>query len=370
MLKINDTDVYENIKYPFPDDICLKDIEPYELYFFRNRFGLEYDTRHIFQLCNKQSPYAWLFPIQVYKKIEFYESYKDSGKPFFKFPAYPAFELLKNNTKDFAIEVEEENDNYTIPDFYKTDLYILILHSEKAKTINIESIYDILPHLFYYGYCYIGNKNQYNKIEEIRIEQSIINEKLAKNELKTFGKLSIEPISKSLKNELYIQELFKNLIAQELHPIMRFYLLYQVIELIINQIGLKNNKDKYKEIAERVKMIGDDILITQDIKDLSEMAKKMEVTSEKDRIETLMVSNLSGFSNTLESYPKLNNTNILGNNHKYTTLYEIVYALRNKIVHGYYILKSANERVDEAVKDVNIDFEKFIVDVLIHYKVD
>lgn len=317
------------------------------VFFFKNK--LRFTENYIFQLKISQS-FGWIFPISIYKDNQILKDNENNkNKHFFENNfLYPAFQHLLSN----PFELNNENNAEKITSIYDEETYILIADKERFETELESDINKIIPALYQMGFCYVEKKNDF---EQIFIKKETI-ENIDKD---AFSNITIEITSSKLEQEKYIQELFKSLLKYQLHPIMRFYLLYQVIELLINKIGL----EKFDTQKEKIKsFLEDNVAITfYEIDDILKKFPKMEL-SENKRIN-LLFEEKCGL--TLSNYDKLKEKKLFKTN--YENLSDLVYEHRNKIIHGYYDLKISIQNIDEKLEEFNYEFEKLIVDIILKY---
>ena len=290
------------IEYPLETNGHFESIENYDIYLFKNRFGNL--QRDIFQVSIKSCKIAWVLPLSIYNKdfSEFLADNTTASKKidiFLKFAAYPAFHKLLL-AEDIASKTPEYNsDYYKLSDFYDPETKVLIVSKKELESSNI--VFDInryLPSLYKYGYVLLNSdeKKFYN------IDTSNTNENVFLKDKKIFDKIEIYSLASDLLTEKYVIELFRNVLKMKLHPLIRFHFLYQVIELLINKIGITHYK---KELQ---KKINDDLknsysssfenLISgnfQSVNEIKEYSQKIDVifkslnyqTNEEDRIKML-----------------------------------------------------------------------------------
>jgi len=263
-------------------------------------------------------------------------------KNYFLDYAFVAFQLLILDSKF----VFKSNKKYKLINIIESFNIVLIV----SEIFNIN---EYLPCLFEYGYY----KQEVDK-----------NFKSLKASKEITSNLNLKPISKSLIDESYIIDIFQTLIFEQ-HPLIKFHVLYQIIELLIHKISIC----EVSKISERLKSKS---LLTRELQD-----EIKQFSSEKDRLNILMQdysSNLNlKYKQELEKYcHKLiidvkshskndNDIKVLKNNIDRKDLITSLYEIRNLVVHDF---RSFNLEKFEFLKELNIHFELFIIDLLINYK--
>ena len=387
MFDLNLGDI-DNTQMEYPLDILdnyFEPIENYEIYLFKNRLGIS--ERDIFQISTKKGTIAWMLPLSIYHNEFDFSSeisqshlmrdtkFEKSHNLFLKKVAYPVFYKLLLAEKTPS-KISEQNENYTLFDFYDYDMNVLIVSKERLENLDATFNLDFyLPSLYKYGYVLLDSKESF---------EDIYSKKLIRNpyskDLKTFDAITIHPLADDLLNEKYAIELFNNVLKRKLHPLVRFHFLYQVIELLINKIGVEHHK---KTIKNNKNIDADFIIsylhnfnhlisesfqsaheIKQSISTLATIHQKLDVVpNEEDRIG--MLFNHSKIKD--DNYKELlvYSKKITNMNEK--DLHKNIYKLRNALVHSYHDLYKKDNTIDNKIEDANMEFENLIVDVLIQY---
>ena len=301
-------------------------IKEFTMYSFYNK---DCSENSIFQVYDKEydKRIGWIFPIQALISNE--HDYSDNVH-FLRY-AYIAFKkLLEVQENIKAKEIEYEDRTYSVLDFYNEDMIILILDSENINEIKDFEFNDYILDLYKYGYCVEGS-NKLGYFEEVK-----------KN-------IKLHKIKQFLREEDYIFELFKNFLGKETSPLLKFYLLYQVIELIIEKIF-------NKELSEMLEALGNNTTSLFDIKEsLNNIAK------EKDRI--IKISSKYSERVRCAEELKANCNRLLTNQGKEeeNEVGQSLYKVRNLLVHNY---RGINEQNKYIIEEVTISFEKYIIELL------
>lgn len=270
---------------------------------------------------------GWIFPIQALVSKEHDYS---QNKYFLKY-AYIAIKKLLQ--KDIEIENKDFDylkEDFTILDFYKDDYIVLVIDNENTSKIEEYNINDYIVGLYKYGYCFNG----YNSLDHF----SEINKNL-----------NLHRIKKSFRNEQYIIELYKDFLGSETSYLLKFYLLYQVIEMAIEKIF----NIEFKSI---VNSINDNPKELFDKKD--ELAT---IANEKHRVKLLFGS----YCSKIDCRNELKNScdELLESQGKKIgdSMETSLYSVRNLLVHCYREIKSNNK---ECIQEINSFFEECIIQLL------
>lgn len=379
-----------SLKFPFEDfsGSIDKSYQNYSIHLFKKRTGVA--DKDFFQVCYQENSkcFAFLFPIKIFSelgKLDFIQNVlevsnvsdleqkisawssstdsKEKTKAFiYKHTLYTAFRLLLEHSFCKETKISDSSEDCEITNFFDEETYILLsLNSQISKfSIKIE---DLFANLYASSFMPVLNSKDFNSIH--------IENTPTPSSTNTFSKITLNPISPAIAREVYIQELFENILKTKLHALVRFHLLYQVIEFLMNDIGMKDYNTKIA--ATNVELSGFiGTFSTNVYHDAKEKSKDIKNTfpkekSEKELIHELIKTKL-GF--TIPNYPELSTAieaiqssgitddNLLG---------EKVYFVRNLIVHGYHRLKSSINNIDGLVEKVNEEFEKLIVKIVIKY---
>jgi len=305
--------------------------------FFHN----ECPENYIFQVYEKNinQRIGWIFPIQAILSNS--HSYADD-EHFLKI-AYPAFINLiySKNIQPHNIPLLKEN--LTLEDFYSINSVILILDNKELKKINNFKIRDYIPNLYQYGYSSKKNKIKSNKNIWNEFLEDINSNKIRK-------RITISSISKKLKDDDFIFYLFEEALSKEEHPVIRFYLLYQIIELLIRKVF----NDQFKKKISFIKL---------EEEDLFDLNKKLqEMTNEKRRINLLFNKYTQISSPELEGL-FLDFLNIKEKDEK-TSLADLLYSVRTFLVHNY---RQVTIQQKNLIGDINFYFERIVIYLLINY---
>lgn len=309
-----------------------EDCDPanYTLYLL---YKQEFSENDIFQVYDKHinERIGWIFPIQSLMSTE--HDCADN-QHFLKY-AFAAFQKLLLNIDNEILLSPDESDPYQLRQLYKEDCIILALANEKLPVdFNFNGY---LPFLFKYGYCFKSS----DKINPIILQHA------------SKTRFNIQSISKEFSSDSFIAEVFHELIFEH-HPLVKFHILYQVVEFLIERI-------LYYELESVSSLLKQRKIYTRDLQE-----KTKSFLSEEKRIKKLF-SDYTNEINTLE----LNNCcqhllQCIGKDEcAGEGIGKLLYLIRNFIVHDYRNFPRAEI---EKLIHLNYNFELLIADLLITFK--
>jgi hypothetical protein len=352
------SDVQNNIKI-FIDYVLTLDSEykPEDYSLFILKSWVLDKENDIFQVFDKEfykEPnrvrLGWIFPIQALLSNE--HQYADN-KHFLKY-AYVAFlKLLKNQEEytTFNPLFSKITNNYKLTDFYGEDIIILVLCNSPLQKIDNFQVDNYITSLYSYGYYFC---QPIENLKEIGTRSD--------SENPTGKNLILQKNSSCLQKEDYVYRLFKDLLKNEEHHLVRFYLLYQVIELII-QIVFE------RKILEEIKNFNDN-----PDKNIRKLKEKIDnISTEKKRVSILINDDV-----------KINNPNLLISCNELIKLFNdddsnekddiskkqdlggALYDVRCLIVHQF--RKLPDKILEEKLREINKEFENIVIKIILDYK--
>lgn len=330
------TDSYETIKVPYllldrdnKGDLFNENPDNYGYkIFYKNN----YKENDIFQVIesNLGKRIGWIFPISSIVST----SHDYADNPHYCRYALVAHMLLLRNeivekdiiSKDFSSIIEE---------VYSEDAIILIYKKDLVQEITGFKLDNYFASLCEYGY-YIehGYTNTYIK------------------EPASIGKIHLQSISEDIMSDKYMTRFFRMLCREE-HSIVKFHILYQIIELLIENILICSLEDT-------IKLFKDKKIYTRSLRE-----RISKVESEKDRI--LILIEKCGIH--IEDYNSLHEKCVaflIKNGRENVSFPESLYSVRNFIVHDYRFIVEETEHVE--IDEINALFEMFVMELIIKYK--
>ncbi|WP_341840635.1 hypothetical protein [Chitinophaga caseinilytica] len=202
-------------------------------------------TNDIFQIKIDNQRLGWLFPVQALLSNEHDYAQDEHFFPY----SFNAYRLLLSNARNLPYKLCSFNNDPTIEDIYGENTTILILYNKYIRQLkNVNKIqFNIEDYLlFFYSHGYtLLNENNFKSL--INYDQPDPNVRAFSNTI-----VNLKPISKNLiVDKIYLNSLIQGLIKLEKHPLVRFHLLYSVIELFITRLfeaEFSNTLDAFKNM--------------------------------------------------------------------------------------------------------------------------
>lgn len=286
----------------------------------------------IYQVYVEKQRIGWIFPLQALLS----EEHDQSRNPYFLKYAYVASCLL---LQDIA-----ETDKRNVPgeiflqDYYDPKQNILIIDAENTAKLDSFELDDYVVGLFQYGYAFQGKGNVF--AEHFPIE--------------TRTKIALRALSSELSTIPNINFLFKEQLPVAENEVIRFYLCYQIIELLIAVVF----EDQFQGILAKIAEDSEALFDQRD--NLSKIA------GEKHRIKVLFSSYASCETNH-QTDLDLACKKLLALNGKVVSdqYYENLYSVRCLLVHRLYTLSNDSYGI---LQDINKPFLNVIMDILFSFK--
>ncbi len=273
--KLSDSEI--EFQYPLePDDKYKTTENNFDLYLFHKD---NFAANDIFQVKVQNMRIGWLFPIQALLSSQ--HDYADN-EHFFPY-SYNAYRILLKNKENLPYSKQEHSAQVSLEDIYGENTIIFIIYRkylrayEKAFTsFNIE---DYLLFFCQYGYTFLSPAN-FNSLYSLK-QPNII--------AKPFPSkvIELQAVSEYLSDDKsYLNSLIQGLIKLEKHPLVKFHLLYSVVELFISKIFESEFKSSVRSFLE-----------AGNFYDAKERLAKL--TNEKDRINKLLSTKCPGLNHII-----------------------------------------------------------------------
>lgn len=317
--------------------------EDYSLFIFKS--WILNGENNIFQAYEKDinERIGWIFPIQSLVSTD--HKYVDDPH-FLKYAYVTFYKLLMNQEQHETFTTYlQTTDSYRLTDFYGNDIIILVLSNTKIQKIENFHIDNYLTSLYSYSYYYCQPIDNFKRIGCRASFQSPGDTRLI-----------LQRNSIYLQGEVYLHRLFKSLLKTEEHPLVRFYLLYQVIELIIEIIFQKSFLEKINTFQNNT---------DRNIYELKESIAY--ISSEKERISKLITSLEKYFDGNTKTNLLLycNDLLISFNSETKTSLALALYSVRSLIVHKFRKLPEENL---PKIAEINQEFENILIKIILNYE--
>ncbi|EJS02223.1 hypothetical protein [Bacillus cereus] len=305
-----------------------KDSVDYEIFLFYNE---EFAENNIFQVYDTKEDLriGWMFPIQALISSE----HNHVGNEHFLNYAIIAYEKLLMSCSDLTgkIPTYREDGSYTLQDFYDVEnTHVLILSKSQTGKISDFNVDNYIPSLYQKGYFFKKGSN-IKKIED------------------SGARLNLKKISADIENNAFIKYLFTEILVENSHHLIKFSMLYQVVELLIEKIFNKELKLMLDQLSREQK----NLFQVKD--DLGKLSK------ESDRIVKLF-NTYTREDGSKSQLLMLCNEFLVGvNRDKKKNAAEALYSVRNVYVHEYRSIDTSNIAL---IDDINEVFEKVIIEIL------
>lgn len=191
------------------------------VYFFFQNAYLNAEN-NIFQIFKNKRRIGWIFPIQslVSNENDFSENIHFAK---YKFCAYN--EILKRGLASKRIDFNSQ-ESYSLIDFFDENIIIFCVSLETLDDPKID-ISDLLPSFAIYGYYIYDNEN------------TVIHKDIEKASalVKYYGEecLQIEDSKIKLSEHNFLKTLYFNYLKTVNDKVLRFFMLYQVIEYFLDK---------------------------------------------------------------------------------------------------------------------------------------
>ncbi|WP_198334772.1 hypothetical protein [Psychrobacter namhaensis] len=272
---------------------------------------------------------GWIFTISNLESLE--HDYVDNvhlNK--YKFVAFLL--ILLNCNKEF-INYKEK---YSLSDIYEDDVIVFIVCKKNLNSITESNIYDYFPSLIKY---------EYNHIENTR---SISHKKYFLDEIRNKDKIVLKETDINIRENEFLYNLFTKYLKNLEHSLLRFHLLYQVVEYCIDII-FDNKSDKI------IKKFSDNQMSKNEFIERISSSRK-----ERTRVNILTenIVKQSEYSNLKDNCVELLNS---CKREPRNTIGDLIYDVRNLVVHDFKIIKDTEY---EKLTDIVNDFEMLVVSIV------
>jgi hypothetical protein len=345
--------VKETIEFQYPlssDDKFNTKFSQFKIFLFhRDAFA----TNDIFRISAIGQKLGWFFPIQALLSSQHDHADNEHFFPY----SFNAYKLLIKNSTGLPYKQVNINDNPTLETIYGENTYVLILYKPylnllyKSTTRKFQ-IDNYLPFFYLHGYTYL-NQSNFLTLSDLKATTAPY--------LNNFNSahVQIEPLSNSLNTDTaYINSLIQGLIKLEKNPLVKFMLLYSVIELLIAKIF----EAEFKRSVEG-------FLTSTNFYESKE--KLAIIANEKSRINKLFSSACPGINHSLLDDVKNSSNDFLAyvfsDASDLRTPSEALYKVRSTIFHNFRLVPAGYE---QTLTDVVNSLEKAVLNISILIDLD
>lgn len=366
-LELSGTNEIFDIIYPLP---LIQKSETYsesKIFLFKNKFGNKEDQHY--SIILDENRIGKIFPIKVFSNPG--QLPEPGEDPFLYRFLHIAFYHLLDGThiperKMSYQQLSGLGSTLSIEHLYDEETVVLLYHNPKDKKFEFD-IYSLLAPLLKLGYVPITEPRDFADIEQINATA----DKSPLYNLLPGDNLNFKTPKNELWRQIYIQQVLTSFVKYPTPPLIKFILLYQVIELLIDKIAVEDFLENNPfDASMSVKMINTKSAASfRDIlENVSAIQTRLNSISKKEnaRINVLF----DGRSKLkISDYPLLTDqcTRIIGNL-GIETVSDHIYQLRNKVVHAYHKLAVEVPNIDDLLSQFNLSFELLIADILIKFE--
>ncbi len=323
--KDSDLKIYFNYKLEINE---MNDINDYKIHLFYNK---NFAENNIFQVFDGDTRLGWIFPLQAIIS----QNHDYVSNPYFLNYAYIAFfKLLIESEKWGKKLIYREDCNYKLEDLYDIECtHVFVTSNSNTNTISEYNFQNYIPALYDKGY--LSSPGDNNKIIDSR------------------DKIKLNKISVDLIEEVFIKYLFNEILVAKIHPLVKFHMLYQVIELLIEKIF----NFELKKLLDG---------LSKEEKNLFHLKEELGIiANESDRIRKLF-NDYSKFDESRKDLKDLCNKLLeaVGRDKK-KNAEKALYSVRNLYVHDY---RSIPSELTNYINEINILFEKVVIETIHTFK--
>lgn len=316
------------------------DFMDFQLMIFENKYlNAENDVFQVFEKENGNR-LGWIFPLSVLESNE-NDLFDNIHFNKYKFVAYQLL-LLANGR---SINLDTNFTEFQLSDIYKDNPIILVLSNSNTLKIPDFNIKDYIPSLSKFGY-YEQNENSYKAKLKPKDEFCI--------QFRGKEKITLFKSKTKVYNDRFFSELFDKHLKFLDHHLIRFHLLYQIIEYILTErfdtvfnklVNDYNTSELMKnDFIEQINQLGKERV---NIKKIVECVKQNPHDFDTVNLERDCKALLENHNNKIK--------NSLG---------DMIYDTRNLIMHNYRNIES--EEI-ELIENITHELELLTINIIEHY---
>lgn len=327
---------YDNLEVKCPNDLIEVNSNHYKIFLFKNyHLGNSQNDIWKIKLMSSNRTCGFLLPITRLDDSELIlsdETVSEKTIQAINKYKYACYELLLKNY--ISNKYKTDNKEIAISDLYP-DFYILILHNQFIGNFNI---CNYLPFLYKFGFIYIDFSKINDQLSEFHKNKNVL-----KDKYKDTKTITLIQTSSDISKYDYIRNLFeKDLIFVD-NNLARFMMLYQIIEIYIEN---------------RLEYCAQEYLhsYVQKLCNFNDFKENINnIQSERKRINSLLQLKDSN-NNFKNEYKKFESLSCESSNN----LGDLLYNLRNKIVHSFHSIKKTS-----LLNNLIVEMEIILVDLLL-----
>lgn len=314
------------------------DINEYELFVFESTSLVAENDVFLIHETELGKDIGWLFPLSTLESNE--NDY--SGKVFFNQFRFCAYQKILSKSFSLKENILSKRESFLLSDLFNSDLIIVLIEKNELTPDSNFEILKYLPSFANYGY-FIKNDHKL---------KYVCPNNLITNKFRGKKKIHIQKTKNQVYTSNFTKKLYTNYLKTLDHHLIRFHLLYQVIEYHITELfntDFDKLLDDYNNRTITKNNFIDKLNTTR--KERENVRKVLKGVNPNDStFEKDMLINLKRDCNAFISEFGEEEKNELG---------DLIYDTRNLIVHNY------REITDEKINLLNeITFE---FEIIINY---
>lgn len=320
--------------YESPDFLCIPFISP-NLY-------KENDIFEVDIIDEWKGRVGYAYPVQALLSTEHSLA---TNEHFLKFAYVSFLKLLKGEVfeTDVIFDIIDYEGEMGLDNIYNSSLIIFCLSKYQIDKRGDFAIDYYLHSLMDYRYLYCRDQRELTIVKDTFPTAN------------TRSRIRLRPVAFVLREEYYIRSLFKDLLIATDDPIVKFHLLYQIIELLINRVY----ENEIRTIAAYPKL---------NSKQPHELSRELiNLTTEDARIKRLFEKYLSKNLNFRQEVLASSNQILALFSKAKESVEDAVYQVRNLVVHNFRDVTKMDPRYDR-LSGFNEWFEKLVIEIITIYQ--
>ena len=287
----------------------------FRVFFFNNDFlNAENDVFEVYEK-NLEKRIGWLFPIANLEPSD-----NSLVNQYLLKYIFPTFKLMLE-MKNISIPNRKSLNEYSILDFYPEDLIIFVVSME---TLNHQTfdIKEYIPSFAKFGYFEFNNDKRTSSLEKI-------NDILKR--YRGAKRLQIQKAKISLADNVFLDNFYKKYLKFSDNFLLKFFILYQVIEYLIEQ-SFNNDFELFLSEFKENKFQKNDL-------------KEKIDSLYKERLRIKRIISRSDLDEDLISNFRQNTKQLLGEfkENESTDISDLLYDVRNLVIHNYHKIINKNK---------------------------
>ena len=328
---------FAEINYPLK---ILEDYNPanFEIFLLAKKDLLENDIYQVYDK-GRDKRIGWCFPIQALNSTD--HDYAEN-EHFLRYAYIASYKLICSCPENVFNYSPNLDSNYlSFTDFFSESTAVLLISLETLDQSCEFNINEWIPSLFLNGYVKLGSRDPKSLVWS--------------GSRPTQNRLNLHSVTHIVEGLSFVQNVFSDLLAYESNDLFNFFYLYQIIELLLEQVF----KIEQRKIIAELSVVGEDTVRIKEI-----LEKIQQYTSEKKRLH-LLVETYTHTPSELNSNDLLdacNKFHLTPDKDINTNVCDSLYKVRNMLFHQY-----RNVQKIDTLEIINLELTPFIVKLLFNF---